>query len=96
MSNFPEAAAPEVVSARRLTAVPTPLRRRAIDLATLADVRRELGRVYRDMRFQRIATQDGTRLTYTLCQMAKLIELAEMQPRLEAIERAIGSRPPCK
>jgi hypothetical protein len=40
--------------------------------------------------------QCGDRLIYTLCQIAKIIELADMQPRLEAIERAIGSRTPCK
>ena len=53
-------------------------------------------RIYREMRARRIDTQDGTRMTYTLWQIAKIIELAELQPRLEAIERVIGSRPSCR
>jgi hypothetical protein len=96
MSDSPESRAIEVSPERRLTVVPTPIRRRAIDLATLTDVRREMSRIYRDMHNRRIDTQDGTRMTYALSQIAKLIELADMQPRLEAIERAIGSRPSCK
>jgi hypothetical protein len=92
MSDSPNAAPVEVLPARRLAAVPTPLKRRAIDLATMADVRREMSRVYRDMRAGRIETADGSRLVYVLWQMAKLIELAELQPRLEAIERAMRDR----
>jgi hypothetical protein len=64
MSDSPESVAPEVLPARRLAAVPTPLKRRAIDLATLSDIRREMGRVYRDMRARRIETADGSRLVY--------------------------------
>ena len=96
MSQFPNPATAEVVPERRLTPVPTPLRRRAIDLATLNDVRREMCRLYRDMRTRRIDTQDGTRMTYVLSQIAKIIELGQFQGRVEALERAIRSRPPCK
>ena len=96
MIDPPESGTSEVPRERRLTVVPTPLRKRAIDLANLSDVRREMGRLYRDMRARRIDTQDGTRLVYVLVQIAKIIEQADMQPRLEAIERALANRPPCK
>ena len=96
MSDLPKSQTPELLPERHLAAVPTPLRKRAIDLASLTDVRREMSRTYRDMRSGRIDTQDGTRLTYVLGQIGKIVELAEMQPRIEAIERAIGKRPLCK
>ncbi len=96
MSISPETSREEALPERRLTLLPTPLRRRAVDLANLHDVRREMCRLYRDMRSKKIDTQDGTRMVYVLVQIAKILELADMQPRLEAIERAIGSRPTCK
>lgn len=96
MSTSPEISHPEALAERRLTVVPTPLRKRAVDLANLNDVRREMCRLYREMRLKKIDTPDGTRMVYVLVQIAKMIELADMQPRLEAIERAIGGRPPCK
>lgn len=69
MSNIPDSTVMEAVAERRLTAVPTPIRRRAIDLATLNDVRREMCRLYRDMRTKRMDTQDGTRMTYVFSQI---------------------------
>jgi hypothetical protein len=96
MSNIPDSTVLEVVPARRLTGVPTPFRRRAIDLATLNDVRREMCRLYRDMRTKRMDSQDGTRMTYVLSQIAKILELGQIQTRVEALERAIRTRPPCK
>jgi hypothetical protein len=93
MDALPERNDAEPSADRHLTVVPTPLRRRVIDLANLTDVRREMSRIYRDMRAKRIDTQDGTRLTYVLHQIAKIIEIAEMQPRLEALERATRAQP---
>lgn len=49
-------------------------------------VRREMARVYRDMRGRKIDTQDGTRLVYALTQIAKLHEAVELVRRLERIE----------
>ena len=92
----PEAGEGKIASPRRLTVVPTPLRRRAIDLASLADVRREMCRIYRDMRFNRINSQEGTRMTYVLSQIAKTIELGQLQVRVEALQRALGGRAVCK
>jgi hypothetical protein len=92
---MPDVAAPESepvnpVAERRLKVVPYPGRRP--DLATLSDVRREMGRVYREMRFKKIDTQDGTRLSFVLMQIGKLIQTTELEARVEAMERALGQR----
>jgi hypothetical protein len=68
-------------------AVPRPTTLRRADLATLTDVRRELGRVYRDMRKGKVATQDGTRYTYVLKAIADLIAQSDLEARIEALER---------
>ena len=78
---------------RVLALVPTP-RRRGPVLETLTDVRREMARVYRQMRHGRIDTQDATRMTYVLSQIAKIIQTAELEARVAAVERALGSRKP--
>jgi hypothetical protein len=64
-----------------------PATRRRADLATLTDVRRELGRVYRDMRKGKIASHDGTRYTYVLKAIADLIAQSDLEARIEALER---------
>ena len=64
-----------------------PATHRRADLATLTDVRRELGRVYRDMRKGKVASQDGTRYTYVLKAIADLIAQSDLESRLEALER---------
>jgi len=57
-------------------------------LETLTDVRREMARVYRQMRYGRIDTQDATRMTYVLTQIAKIIQTAELEARIERLEAA--------
>ena len=76
-----------------VTLLPSPLRRGPV-LETLTDVRREMARVYRHMRHGRIDTQDATRMTYVLTQIAKIIQTAELEARVSAVERALGSRKP--
>jgi len=76
-----------------VTLLPPP-RRRGPVLETLADVRREMARVYRHMRHGRIDTQDATRMTYVLTQIAKIIEASELDARVAAVERALASRKP--
>jgi hypothetical protein len=93
MSVSPESTAVEVLPERRLTAVPTPIRKRALDLATLTDVRREMSRVYREVRFKKMPPEVGAKLTFMLTSIAKITELAEVQPRVEAIERVLARRP---
>lgn len=93
MTDSPASNLAELVPERRLAVVPTPLRRRSIDLANLTDVRREMGRIYRDMRVRRIDSQEGTRMVYVLSQIGKLIAQIDVEGRLEAIEFALGRRP---
>jgi hypothetical protein len=80
-------------STRVVALLPTP-RRRGPVLESLTDVRREMAKVYRQMRHGRIDTQDATRMTYVLTQLAKIIQTTELEARIEAVERALGSRRP--
>lgn len=70
-------------------ALPTPHR---IDLKSIDDVRLEMAKVYRDMKIQRVPTSDGTRLVYVLSQIGKMIELHEIEKRIEKLEVKNESR----
>ncbi len=61
---------------------------------TLTDMRREMARVYRAMRHGRIDTQEATRMTYILSQIAKIIQTVEPEASVTAVERALSSRKP--
>ena len=68
--------------------------RRGPELATLTDVRREMSRVYRQCRVGKIRPEDGSRYTYMLSQVGKMLELIEIDARVDALERALGRRIP--
>jgi hypothetical protein len=53
----------------------------------LEAVRREMARVYRDMRNRKIDSQEGTRLVYVLSQIAKVHEIAVLEKRLIELEK---------
>lgn len=74
---------------QKLVLDPSPRRDR---LDSLVDVRREMGRVYRQMRSGKVKPSDGTRLAYVLSMIGKLIESSELQTRLEALEAAMAAR----
>jgi hypothetical protein len=57
-----------------------------IDLHTLDDVRREMGKLYREARAGRIDTRDATRLAYILGEMVKLFAVREIEARVKALE----------
>lgn len=63
--------------------VPTPSR---MDLKSIDDIRLEMARVYREMRGNTIETQHGSRLVYVLSQIGKLIELHEIERRIQDLE----------
>ena len=65
-----------------VTVLPSP----KLNLHDLEAVRREMARVYRDMRGGAIDTQDGTRLVYVLGEMRKLFEIIELERRIQALE----------
>jgi hypothetical protein len=70
-----------------LKLVPQP--RLRIPLRTVREIRRELARVYRDMRTNRIEDQQGTRLSYVLFTLGRLVELDDLETRLGALEQAV-------
>ena len=80
---------PQNLDARAVALLPTPPR---IDLKTIDDVRVEMARGYRDMRANRIDTADGTKLAYVLAQLGKLIEVGEIEQRVEALEAVLKRR----
>lgn len=69
---------------------PTPTPR--VNLRTLEGVRVEMGRVYRQMKAGQIEGADGTKRAYVLSLIGKLIEVSELQARIEALEDSIGGR----
>lgn len=68
-----------------LPARPTPLRRR-IPLRTLRDVRKEMARVYTECRRGGLNIADGSKLTYMLSQLGKVIADHELEARIAALE----------
>lgn len=67
---------------------PTP----RLNLNNLDSVRREMSRVYRDMRGSTIAAQDGTRLVYVLSELRKIFEVCELERRIDRLERSPQGR----
>lgn len=65
---------------------PTPAR---INLATSEDVRREMAKVYREARLNKLPISDATKLSYILTQILKAHELMVLEGRLDALEKNI-------
>lgn len=71
----------------------TPSRRTPpIKLATLQNVRDELGRLYREARTGKVATQDATRLAFIIGQLRELIRDMDIERRIAALEALNGDR----
>jgi hypothetical protein len=66
---------------------PTPRAKPAkIDLATPDDVRREMGKLYREARNGQIDTRDATRLAYILGEMLKVFDIRKLEGRVKVLE----------
>lgn len=63
-----------------------------LPLRNADDVRLEMGKVYREMRGQRIDMADGARLIWALAQINRAIETTVVEQRVEAVERILRSR----
>ena len=74
-----------------LKLLPTPRRRKA-QLSSLEGVRVEMSRIYREMESGKRDSQDGSRLVYVLTQIAKVLELTEIERRLIALETRSNGR----
>lgn len=57
-----------------------------INLNDLDGLRREMARVYRDMRGGRVHSQDGARLVYVLGELRKVFEACDLEKRIAALE----------
>lgn len=57
-----------------------------INLSTSEDIRREMAKVYRDSRSNRIASHEGTKLIYMLSQILKSHELYVLEKKLSELE----------
>lgn len=79
-----KAALPPVVhEGQVLRALPTP----QLKLASIEECRREMARVYRRARYAQMDTSDATRLVYILTQIAKLLELGQLEERISTLEK---------
>ena len=63
---------------------PTP----RINLSTSEDIRREMARVYRETRCNKILPTNGTKLVFMLMSILKAYEVSEMEQRLTDLELA--------
>jgi predicted nucleic acid-binding protein len=63
---------------------PTP----RINLATSEDIRREMAKVYRETRCNKILPTNGTKLVYMLINILKAYEVTEIEKRLADLELA--------
>jgi hypothetical protein len=61
---------------------PTP----RINLSTSEDIRREMARVYRETRCNKILPTNGTKLVYMLINILKAYETTEIEKRITDLE----------
>jgi predicted nucleic acid-binding protein len=59
-----------------------------INLATSDDIRREMAKVYRETRFNKILPNNGSKLVYMLINILKAYEVTEIEKRLAELEKA--------
>ena len=59
-----------------------------INLSTSDVIRREMAKVYRETRFNKILPNNGTKLVYMLINILKAYESTEIEKRLLELEKA--------
>lgn len=59
-----------------------------INLSTSEDIRREMAKVYRETRCNKIIPSNGTKLVYMLINILKAYEVTEIEKRLTDLELA--------
>ncbi len=68
------------------TPPPVPSKRYRCKLASVADVNREMQRIYRECRSNLVTTGDGSKLVNMLSLIARVHETSELEARLAALE----------
>jgi hypothetical protein len=61
--------------------------RRGPELSTLTDVRKEMSKVYRQARSGKLRTEEASRFTFMLSSIGKVLEVCEVERRLELLEQ---------
>jgi len=74
---------PAMLDGKTLRVLPTP---RRIDLKTLEQVRFEMARVYRAVDRGDYDSGEGSRRVFMLAQIGKMVELSELEKRVERLE----------
>jgi hypothetical protein len=59
-----------------------------INLSTSEDIRREMAKVYRETRCNKIIPTNGTKLVFMLMSILRAYEVSEMEKRLSDLELA--------
>jgi len=59
-----------------------------INLSTSDDIRREMARVYRETRYNKILPNNGSKLMYMLTSILRAYECTEIEKRLVDLEKA--------
>jgi len=59
-----------------------------INLSTSEDIRREMAKVYRETRCNKILPNNGSKLVYMLVNILKAYEVTEIEKRLADLEKA--------
>lgn len=70
-----------------------PPSRLRLPLVTVNDVKREMARLYREGKAGRRDVADVSRLANVLALLGRLIEGADLEARLAALEQGTGGRP---
>ena len=79
---------PQTIDGKTGVIDPAPQLRMA-SLKGIQGVKREMGRIYKAMRTGKIDPAVGTKLTYTLAELCKVIQVADFEDRIASIEREI-------
>jgi len=68
------------------TPPPVQPKRYRCKLSTIADVNREMQRIYRECRSNIVSTGDGSKLVHMLSLIARVHETSDLEARLAALE----------
>ncbi len=74
------------------TLPPTKNRRYRCKLDTLADVKAEMAKVYREARSEQLDPAAATKLVWMLQAVGKVIETGDIEKRIEQLENSLGKK----